>query len=90
MDNLNFNVKLSHAEVEYLSNANFLTSSQLAMLSNAESSVDGVNLILTKNSAEGFRDKFTEELARVGFDENYETTTEGQMLEELIDRFFMS
>lgn len=37
--------------------------------------------------AEEFRNIFTERLAKIGFDENYELTTEGRMLEDLIDKF---
>lgn len=38
--------------------------------------------------AERLRDYLTEQLAVVGFDENYSLTQQGQMLEDLIDRFY--
>ena len=49
-----------------------------------------MSLVLSAVAAEEFRGKFTEELARVGFDKNYEITAEGEVLENLIDRFFVS
>jgi hypothetical protein len=42
---------------------------------------------LTTEAAEHFVDCFTERLAQVGFDSEYKLTSEGTMLEELIDRF---
>jgi len=38
-------------------------------------------------TAEEFCEAFTEQLAKVGFDEAYEPTAEGKLLENLIDRF---
>ncbi len=38
-------------------------------------------------TAEEFREAFTEQLAKVGFDESYEPTAGGNLLEDLIDRF---
>lgn len=60
------------------------------MLSRAECSEEQINLELNINTAEEFREKFTLELTRVGFDDNYQLTTEGKLLEDLIDRFFIS
>ena len=78
-------VKLSDAEIEYLSKADFLTQAQREQFSGDAGG--GATLTLDLNAAEQFRDAFSEQLARVGFDENYEPTAEGTMLEELIDRF---
>jgi len=42
---------------------------------------------LTTEVAEHFRDCFIQRLAQAGFDSEYELTSEGTVLEELIDRF---
>lgn len=46
-------------------------------------------LILDHAEAERMRDYFTDRLARVGFDEDYEPNEEGVMLERLTDKFFL-
>lgn len=45
------------------------------------------SLSLDDATAERCRDGFTEKLAQVGFDSDYDLTDEGEMLEDLIDRF---
>ena len=42
---------------------------------------------LNADIAERFRDCFTERLAQAGFDSDYNLSSEGAVLEELIDRF---
>ena len=44
---------------------------------------------LNTNDAETVREALTEELARVGFDPNYELTVEGRLIESLIDALFI-
>jgi len=39
---------------------------------------------------EPLRDKLTYMLAQVGFDENYEPTIEGKLIEELLAKLFIS
>ncbi|MFA6095077.1 MAG: hypothetical protein WC757_04310 [Candidatus Paceibacterota bacterium] len=82
-------IKLSDNEISYLKSANFLTQSQLTLLDifkwNSNSS--GI-LSLSPITAEDFREVFTEQLAKFGFDESYNLTDEGKILEELIDHFY--
>ena len=47
-----------------------------------------MTLTISNGLSNEFQAAFTDELARVGFDQNYELNPEGQMLEDLIDRFF--
>jgi hypothetical protein len=47
-------------------------------------------LSLDHAEAEVLRSYFTERLARVGLDENYEPNQEGVMLEGLIDRLYLT
>lgn len=46
-------------------------------------------ILISQELSEEFRDIFTRRLAKVGFNENYDLTTEGQILENLIDHFFI-
>lgn len=73
---------LRQAVFDHQSLADFLAPSQI---------VPGRKLIvrLDRAQAEKLRDCLTEQLARVGFDENYSLTKTGQMIEDLIDRFYV-
>lgn len=85
----NIDVRLSRRETDYLISAAFLASNQVDMIRNAKRADDGsATLTISRNQAEEFRDAFTSQLAKVGFDEKYEVTAEGRTLEDLIDRFF--
>lgn len=44
---------------------------------------------LSRSEAEQLRDYLTTQLAKVGFDKNYSPNQQGQILEELIDRFYL-
>ena len=84
-------IKLPRREIHYLLNARFLGPLQIEVVRAAELSSDGSAVLeLSRNSAEEFREAFTNELAKVGFDENYDVTAEGRILENLIDFFHVS
>jgi hypothetical protein len=81
-------VELTRSEVEYLETAGFLAPALLGCLRGAQwRSATAAALELSPATAEEFREAFTEQLAKVGFDEEYEPTAEGRLLEGLIDRF---
>lgn len=83
-------IKLSQHEVNFLRNADFLEPHQMDALGSAEPSDDSNAVLrLPRNLAEDFRDAFTLELAKFGFDANYDLTPEGVILEDLIDRFYV-
>ena len=76
--------------MDYLRSACFLESHQIdTLLESARSDISSVILMIPYSLAEEFRDAFTEQLAKIGFDEKYNVTPEGKMLEDLIDRFFV-
>ena len=84
-------IQLTQAEVDYLNAADFMPASLLALLRRVESNADTTaSLQVPRTASEEFRAVFTERLAKVGFDEAYELTAEGKLLEELIDRFHTS
>jgi hypothetical protein len=84
-------IRLPRREIHYLTNAKFLGPLQIEAVRAAESSRDGGAIMrLSRDSAEEFRETFTNELAKVGFDENYDLTAEGLILEGLIDFFHVT
>jgi hypothetical protein len=83
-------VRLSARELAYLQDARFLPDSLVGLLVGAQRDDENdCQLTISRNIAEQFRSAFTEQVARVGFDANYEPTGEGKLLEELIDRFYV-
>lgn len=84
--NKTFKINLNKKEIDYLCDASFLEKNQMEILYKNKSkiSID----FDSKKLIETFRDKFTLRLAEVGFDESYELTDEGKILENLIDKFF--
>ena len=48
-----------------------------------------VRIQLNRAEAERIRDYLTNELAALGFDEDYQPNQMGRMIEELIDRFYI-
>lgn len=81
---------LSAKEAEYLSKLVSEDSSFKNLLPNrSELHIDRETLTLNHGEAELLRDYFTDRLARVGFDENYEPNEEGVMLEKLTDMLFL-
>jgi hypothetical protein len=82
-------VTLSQRELMYLKNVNFL-SPTLARVVDSVIVTDkkAYTLSVPCATAEMFRSEFTERLAEVGFDVDYEPTSEGKILETLIDIFY--
>ena len=83
-------VRIPLRGVLYLRNTRFLPSSLLELI-NAARHRDGdqYELNISPQISEEFRSAFTNQLAKVGFDANYGLTREGEILEELIDVFFV-
>lgn len=76
--------------MEYLRSSSFLPESLVRIVGTAQRVSSEVFAVrISRAVAEEFRSAFTLQLAKVGFDANYELTTEGRLLEELIDRFFV-
>ncbi len=60
------------------------------VISNKAVGSKGKIIQLTRSEAETLRGKLTYMLAKVGFDENYEPTIEGKLIEELIVKLFIA
>jgi hypothetical protein len=83
-------VTLSARELAYLRSASFLPAALARVVHVARpAGPDGYKLKVPHDIAEQLRSSFTDRLAAAGFDANYELTAEGQMLEDLIDRFHL-
>jgi len=84
-------IRLSKRELTYLKGTNFLPAELARIIADAHTvGKDRYVLHLSREILEQFREAFTLRLARVGFGPDSEPTTEGKMLEDLIDRFFFS
>jgi hypothetical protein len=81
-------VDLTLTEVDYLKTADLLSPALFECLKSVRWRSGTVGTLeVSAATAEEFREAFTERLAKVGFDESYEPTAEGKLLEDLIDRF---
>ena len=81
-------VHLSEREAMYLKNTAFLPEGLAQLIQSAPPADDrGLKIVVSHAVLEQFREAFTEQLAKVGFDAEYRPTREGTLLEGLIDRF---
>jgi hypothetical protein len=90
MDVAEKRIHLSKRHVEYLRQSSFLPASLARLVEAVGSEGDEARVIrVSQEVAEKFRSAFTDQLAKVGFGVDYQPTSEGRILEELIDRFFL-
>jgi len=83
-------VRLSNRELEYLKTARFLHPSLVQILNTVTAGRDDEFLLsVSRDVAEEFRSAFTHRLAAAVFGIDYEPNSEGRMIEELIDRFYL-
>ena len=80
-------IKLNKNEYQYLHRMKFISKSS-AIISNPKEK-DILIFECTEDQADEIRDKCGEKLQFVGFNEKYELTEEGILLETLIDKFFI-
>jgi hypothetical protein len=82
-------IKLKKAEFVYLMTSQFIPFN-LKYLIRFYNKINDDNYILTisEENADLLRDLFGEQLQFSGFDEQYKLTEEGEILEDLIDKFF--
>ena len=86
MDEIQFEFEILPEELALLRQV----SSENLVISNKAVGSICTKIQLTRSEAEILRDKLTYMLAQVGFDENYEPTIEGKLIEELIAKLFIS
>jgi len=83
------NFRLSPDELECLGHLTATEQSLAALVKRAEGNSRSTTLKLTPDEAEQLRDFLTIQLAMVGFDQDYNPTPTGKMIERLIDKFFI-
>ncbi len=82
-------IKLNKNQFDYLSNS--LSEKTLLRLKLKQVGKENQIVIMEieENFADEIRDWASDELQKKGFDLNYELTSEGKLLEELIDTFYI-
>jgi len=80
-------VRLSAAQGEYLLQAAYLPPRLREVVSGASFDQHSSGVDVSLEIADDLQSVFTERLAKVGFDTDYNLTDEGAILEELIDVF---
>ena len=82
-------IKLSRLEYTYLCQAAFIQKRHRESLFSAQQMRDDHLISVSEDLANEIRDLCGEQLQIAGFDEKYELTPEGEILESLIDKFFI-
>jgi hypothetical protein len=81
------NLELSKQELRYLKDCNFVDSSLMEKIKGETLHLRGlIHLKLSASDAVKFGDSLTERLARMGFDQEYKLTVDGEILDTLIDK----
>lgn len=81
-------MSLSNPEYIYLYLAAFIQKRHREALFSAQQMRDDHLISVSEDLANEIRDLCGEQLQIAGFDEKYELTPEGEILESLIDKFF--
>ncbi|MEX0961247.1 MAG: hypothetical protein WDZ28_00100 [Simkaniaceae bacterium] len=82
-------IKLNQAEYSYLCKASFLPDRLRQLFFLTERAENAYLLNISEDQADEIRDLCGEQLQVVGFDEKYEPTPEGEILEDLVDKFYI-
>jgi hypothetical protein len=82
-------IELNKIEYVYLCQASFLSDKIQSIFSFSKQQEDVYLLKLSKEKADEVRDILGERLQFAGFDEKYNLTQEGKILESLIDKFLV-
>ena len=82
-------IELNRNEYGYLCQASFLGDKYRKLLFSSKQNDGKFSLKISEDQADEIRDLCGEQLQIVGFDEKYELTQEGKVLESLIDKFFI-
>lgn len=81
-------IELNRNEYTYLCQASFLEDKYRKLLFSNEQHNDKYSIKIPEDQADEIRDLCGERLQVAGFDEKYELTPEGKILESLVDKFF--
>lgn len=82
-------IKLNQDEYRYLCKALFLPDKLRQLFFLAERNNNSYLFNISEDQADEIRDLCGEQLQLVGFDDKYEPTPEGKILEDLVDKFYI-
>ena len=82
-------IKLNQNEYSYLCKASFLPDRLRQLFFLTEREENAYLLNISEDQADEIRDLCGEQLQLVGFDEKYDPTPEGKLLEDLVDKFYI-
>lgn len=82
-------IQLNQDEYSYLCKASFLPDGLRQLFFLTEREENAYKLNITEDQADEIRDLCGEQLQLVGFDEKYDPTSEGKLLEDLVDKFYI-
>jgi len=82
-------IELNKNEYNYLCHASFLEDKYRKLLFSSHQHDDKYLLKISEDQADEIRNLCGGQLQIVGFDRNYELTSEGEILESLVDKFFV-
>ena len=82
-------IELNKKEYNYLCQASFLNNKYKKRFFSGHQYQDKYLITISEDQADVIRDLCGEQLQIVGFDEKYELTPEGKILESLVDKFFI-
>ena len=82
-------IELNETEYDFLCKAAFLEDKYRKLLFSSQQQDDKYTIKISEDQADEIRDLCGEQLQITGFDEKYELTPEGKILESLVDKFFI-
>ena len=82
-------VELNKNEYNYVCQAHFLNNKYKKLVFSAKKYYNTYLITISEDQADAIRDLCGEQLQTVGFNEKYELTQEGKILESLVDKFFI-
>ena len=82
-------IELNKDEYNYLCHASFLEDKYRKLLFSSHQHDNKYSLKILEDQADELRDLCGEQLQIAGFDKNYELTSEDEILESLVDKFFV-
>ncbi len=83
------NVVLSDSEYLYLLDSTFLTEDLRNSVVCAQQVNDSYIITISEDQSDQLRDILGEQLQLIGFDKDYNLTTEGKVIDSMIDKFFV-
>jgi len=82
-------IELNKNEYNYICHSSFINNKYKNLFSPSQLYHNKYLITISEDQADVIRDLCGEQLQIIGFDEKYELTAEGKILESLVDKFFI-